>query len=158
MKPSTLEPVSELVADVLGPVAVGLPERVPTLRPLDLSAGVELPGAPPGVRVRYVLVLAEIYGKVSSGSLQLRSSICPEYPEAARALGVGGTVVVEARIDGKGEPGGVQVRRSAHSLLDGVARDAVAKWRTSGFVNPDPRTYLTGYLSVAVTFTPPSAR
>jgi TonB family protein len=51
----------------------------------------------------------------------------PVYPEAARAAGIQGVVIMEARIEGDGRVGSAAVVRSVPGL-DEAALDAVYQW------------------------------
>lgn len=54
----------------------------------------------------------------------------PEYPRRARTRGWQGTVILEVRVDAKGDPGRVSVDQSSgYEILDSAARKAVSGWR-----------------------------
>jgi TonB family protein len=78
------------------------------------------------------------------------SSAQPEYPPAARAARVQGTVVLDARIDREGSVADVRVLRSI-PLLDTAAIDAARKWKSESILlNGEP---VDGVVTVTVTFT-----
>ncbi len=66
------------------------------------------------------------------------------YPRLARSEGLEGRVVVRFRIDETGTPRDLSVVQSAGSLLDGAAREAVA--RAAPFLSPP------GWVRVPVDF------
>jgi periplasmic protein TonB len=68
--------------------------------------------------------------KVSREPRPLASNSVPEYPPAALRSGVGGTVVVRAKIDASGKPAEVSIaKRSGNRDLDRAALRAVRQWR-----------------------------
>jgi len=60
----------------------------------------------------------------------LASNSVPKYPPAALRSGIGGTVVVRAKIDASGKPAEVSIaKRSGNRDLDRAAVRAVRQWR-----------------------------
>lgn len=59
---------------------------------------------------------------------QVKSRIAPLYPEIAKRLKVGGTVVVRATVDPEGKVSDVKTL-SGNRMLSTAAEDAVRKWR-----------------------------
>ena len=77
------------------------------------------PPEPPAAPVR-------VGGSVSAPKLTKR--VEPEYPSAAQAAKIQGTVILEATVDEKGSVDAVKVLRS-NPLLDGAALAAVKQWK-----------------------------
>jgi TonB family protein len=63
------------------------------------------------------------------------SRVSPVYPELAKRMHVGGTVVLLVSIDADGSVSGTKVE-SGHALLAPAAQDAVKRWRFAP--NPEP--------------------
>jgi TonB family protein len=53
----------------------------------------------------------------------------PEYPEAARRLGLSGSVLIEMIVTERGEPEDIRVLESAGAILDETVVSAVPSWR-----------------------------
>jgi protein TonB len=68
--------------------------------------------------------------KISREPRPLAGNSVPEYPPAALRSGIGGTVVVRAKIDASGKPAEVSIaKRSGNRDLDRAAVRAVRQWR-----------------------------
>jgi protein TonB len=68
--------------------------------------------------------------KISREPRPLASNSVPEYPPAALRSGIGGRVVVRAKIDASGKPAEVSIaKRSGNRDLDRAAVRAVRQWR-----------------------------
>ncbi|WP_368566004.1 TonB family protein [Pseudoxanthomonas sp. UTMC 1351] len=68
--------------------------------------------------------------RISREPRPLASNAIPEYPPAALRSGVGGTVVVRAKIDASGKPAEVSIaKRSGNRDLDRAAVQAVRRWK-----------------------------
>lgn len=85
-----------------------------------------------------------------SPSLKVCKIVEPDYPEAARKKGVGGTVVVEALVDKNGIPDRVRILRG-HPTLAAAAREAVCQWR---WEPPDLLSTEAVPIAIAVNFEP----
>jgi|ERR1051326_8936964 protein TonB len=83
-------------------------------------------------------------------SLKIRKVVEPDYPEAARKSGLGGTVVVEALVDREGVPDRVRILRG-HPALAAVAQDAVCQWR---WEPPCDLSTETVSIAIAINFEP----
>ena len=76
-------------------------------------------------------------------------NVAPVYPDAARAAGIQGVVIIEAVIDPQGQVSDARVLRSI-PLLDEAALDAVRQWTfTPTLLNGAPVSVI---LTVTVTF------
>ena len=86
-------------------------------------------------------------GEIKEPALVYR--VEPTYPAAASAMGIEGTVILEALVDEEGRVTSVRVLRS-NGVFDRAALDAVRQWRYSPvLLNGRPEKFV---LTVVVTF------
>jgi len=70
--------------------------------------------------------------------------VAPDYPEAARVKGQGGTVTVEFKIPPGGRPNEVKVTQGVSPEIDQAAVDAVRQWEyRPSYVRGAPCTTIT---------------
>ena len=76
--------------------------------------------------------------------------VTPQYPEACRAAGIGGKVVLRVDADADGKVIRVDVLKGVHPDLDRAAREAIAQWRYEPVRQDGKRVPVT--FSVSVDF------
>jgi protein TonB len=125
--------VGERPGSVNEPVATQKIPAVETPAPLPIEKDAVKPvidGAKPTTEPASTARPPQRTAKISREPRPLASNSVPEYPPAALRSGVGGTVVVRAKIDANGKPAEVSIaKRSGNRDLDRAALRAVQKWR-----------------------------
>lgn len=115
------------------PVAAQKIPAVETPAPLPVEKDPVKPvidGAKPATEPASTARSPQRAAKISREPRPLASNSVPEYPPAALRSGVGGTVVLRAKIDASGKPAEVSIaKRSGNRDLDRAALRAVQKWR-----------------------------
>lgn len=134
-------PASEPAAAEAVPAA-----PVPPSAPATPVAAGESSGEPSGAPPAAVAMLG-----VARSPVAYASNPKPAYPAIARARGLEGRVVLRVSVGEDGAPGDIVVARSSgYPLLDGAAREGVARWRFSA-ASVDGRT-VPGTIDVPVVF------
>jgi len=107
--------------------AVEAPTPIPIEKDVDSRPAIDAPKpAEPAVAERS----PQRTSRISREPRPLASNAVPEYPPAALRSGVGGTVVVRAKIDASGKPAEVSIaKRSGSRELDRAAVQAVRRWK-----------------------------
>ena len=121
--PSTIEPEPERTSYTPGPdLGPGVARNPPSLTGIGVAGPLPVPPAPPPVQPKLV--------RVGYGIREPKKivHVTPDYPEMARRVRVGGTVILEAILDVTGKVERVRVLRSV-ALLDDAAIRAVQQWR-----------------------------
>lgn len=115
------------------PVVTQKVPAVETPTPLPVEKNVDVPAIDPPKPATDPAVAERTPQRTSRISREprpLASNAVPEYPPAALRSGVGGTVVVRAKIDASGKPAEVSIaKRSGNRDLDRAAMRAVRQWR-----------------------------
>jgi protein TonB len=144
-----LEPPSDIGAEALQADDEGVPGGVEGGVPGGVPGGVvgglpEVPPPPPPVRRDPV----RVGGQIQEPKLLKR--VEPIYPPVAVSAHVQGVVILEAIVDREGVVEEVRVLRSANSLLDRAAIDAVRQWQYSPVIlNGRPERFI---LTVVLSF------
>jgi protein TonB len=144
-----LEPPSDIEAEPVQGNDEGVPGGVEGGVPGGVPGGVvgglpEAPPPPPPVRRDPV----RVGGQIQEPKLLKR--VEPVYPPIAVSAHVQGVVILEAIVDREGVVEQVKVLRSASSLLDRAAIDAVRQWRYSPVIlNGQPERFI---LTVVLAF------
>lgn len=107
--------------------AVAAPAPLPVEKNTD---GSEIDAAKPVAEPAAAEPSPQRAARISREPRPLASNSVPEYPPAALRSGIGGTVVVRAKIDASGKPAEVSIaKRSGNRDLDRAAVRAVRQWR-----------------------------
>lgn len=91
----------------------------------------------------------EIY-RIYEEAPKVISRVEPQYPDAARQLGIEGTVFLELVVETDGTVSFVKVLKSVHPLLDDAARNAAMQFKFSPAKSRD--LAVRAYLTLPVTF------
>jgi protein TonB len=143
-----LEPPSEIAVEPVGRDEEGVPGGVDGGVPGGVPGGVVggLPEVPPPPPVRSDPV--RVGGQIEQPKLIKR--VEPLYPPLAVSAHIEGIVILEAIVDRDGFVEQVKVLRSANSLLDKAAIDALKQWQYSPVIlNGRPERFI---LTVVLSF------
>jgi protein TonB len=146
-----IEPPPEIAPDLPGDEGFGVPGGVEGGIPGGIVGGivgglpdVPLPPPPPPAPKEPV----RVGGQIREPALIRR--VDPVYPTLAVHAQIEGTVILEAIVDREGRVESVKVLRSANSLLDKSAIEAVRQWQYSPVIlNGKPERFM---LTVVLSF------